>query len=74
VPDSLGGEKLEKDPWVIKPGGKPSGSPVPSPAFARETSLNPLMLLAVAGSATRSSSRAKKLDETYEVLYIQRRR
>lgn len=40
VPVSLGGEKLEKHLWVLKPGGKPRDRRSRNPALAREAGVN----------------------------------
>lgn len=71
VLDTLGGRNLEKSLRVLRPGGKAIGiAGPPDAAFARETGLNPLMRLALAGLSAGVRRRARKLGVSYEFLFM----
>jgi len=71
VLDSLGGENLDKSMQILRRGGTAVGivGP-PTPAFARQIGLNPI-LRAVFGALSRKvRARAKKLGVSYEFLFM----
>ena len=71
VLDSLGGENLEKSLRILKPGGKAIGiSGPPTPSFARQAGLNPVLRLAVAGLSRKIRSQAQKAGVNYEFLLM----
>lgn len=71
VLDSLGGENLERSLRVLKPGGKAIGiSGPPTPSFAKQAGLNPVLRLAVAGLSRKIRSQAKKAGGNYEFLLM----
>lgn len=71
VLDSLGGENLEKSLHILKPGGKTIGiSGPPTPAFAKQAALNPVLRLAIAGLSRKIRSQAKKAKVSYEFLLM----
>ncbi|MCS3491234.1 NADPH:quinone reductase-like Zn-dependent oxidoreductase [Arthrobacter sp. JUb119] len=71
VLDSLGGETLAKSLGVLRPGGKVIGiSGPPTPAFAKEAGLNPVMGLAVRALSRSVLKKAKKLGVGYEFLFM----
>ena len=71
VLDSLGGENLSKSLGVLRPGGMAIGiAGPPTPAFARQIGLNPLLRLAIGASSRGIRGRAKKLDVGYEFLFM----
>ena len=71
VLDSLGGENLENSLRVLRRGGTAVGiSGPPTPAFARQLGLNPLLRLAVRALSRRVRSRAAKLGVRYEFLFM----
>ena len=71
VLDSLGGENLTKSLRILKPGGKAIGiSGPPTPTFAKQAGLNPVLRLAVAGLSKKIRSQAKKAGVSYEFLLM----
>lgn len=71
VLDSLGADSIAKSLRVLRPGGKVVGiSGVPDPAFAKETGLNPLVRLAIAGISRKTRALAATLGVTYEFLFM----
>jgi NADPH:quinone reductase-like Zn-dependent oxidoreductase len=71
VLDSVGGRNLEKSLRILKPGGKAIGiAGPPDPAFARESGLNPVLRLAVAGLSRSIRSQARRLGVNYEFLFM----
>ncbi|MBN9211113.1 MAG: NADPH:quinone oxidoreductase [Microbacterium sp. 71-36] len=71
VLDSLGGENLMKSLGVLRPGGIAVGiAGPPTPAFARENGLNPLLRLAMSALSRRVRGRAKRLGVGYEFLFM----
>lgn len=71
VLDSLGGENLEKSLRILGPGGMAIGiSGPPTPAFAKQAGLNPVLRLAIAGLSRRIRSQAKKAEVSYEFLLM----
>jgi NADPH:quinone reductase-like Zn-dependent oxidoreductase len=71
VLDSLGGENLEKSLRILKPGGKAIGiSGPPTPQFAKQAGLNPVLRLAITGLSRRIRSQAKKAGVSYDFLLM----
>lgn len=71
VLDSLGGENLEKSLRILRRGGRTIGiSGPPTPAFAREAGLNPLLRLAIGALSRRIRSQAKRLGVEYSFLWM----
>ena len=71
VLDSLGGENLAKSLRILRPGGTAIGiSGPPTPAFAKQAGLNPVLRLAIAGLSRRIRSQAKKAEVSYEFLLM----
>jgi len=71
VLDSLGGENLEKSLRVLRPGGMAIGvSGPPTPAYAREARLNPVVRLAIAALSRRIRAQAKRLGVDYRFLWM----
>lgn len=71
VLDSRGGENLEKSLRILRPGGKAIGiSGPPTPAFAKQAGLNPVLRLAIAGLSRKIRSQAKKAGVSYEFLLM----
>lgn len=71
VLDSLGGKNLEKSLRVLRRGGTAIGiSGPPDPAFAHEIGLNPLLRLVITGLSSRIRRQARKLDVSYEFLFM----
>lgn len=71
VLDSLGGENLEKSLRILRRGGRAIGiSGPPTPAFAREAGLNPLLRLAIGALSRRIRSQAKRLGVEYSFLWM----
>ncbi|WP_372966756.1 NADP-dependent oxidoreductase [Microbacterium sp.] len=71
VLDSLGGENLEKSLRVLRRGGRAIGiSGPPTPAFARQARLNPLVRLAIGALSRRIRSQAKRLGVDYSFLWM----
>ena len=71
VLDSVGGRNLEKSLRILKPGGKAIGiAGPPDPAFARESGLNPVLRLAIAGLSRRIRKQARRLRVHYEFLFM----
>lgn len=71
VLDSLGGENLEKSLGILRRGGRAIGiSGPPTPAFAREAGLNPLLRLAIGALSRRIRSQAKRLGVEYSFLWM----
>jgi len=72
VLDSIGGVNLEKSLRILKAGGKAIGiSGPPTPTFAQQAGLNPLLRLAIAGLSGKIRGQAKKLGVSYEFLLMQ---
>jgi len=71
VLDSLGGENLEKSLRILRRGGKAIGiSGPPTPEFARQAGLNPLLRLATGVLSRRIRSQAKRLGVEYSFLWM----
>jgi NADPH:quinone reductase-like Zn-dependent oxidoreductase len=71
VLDSLGGENLEKSLRILRLGGRAIGlSGPPDPAFARQAGLNPALRMAITGISHGVRGKARKLDVTYEFLFM----
>ena len=71
VLDSIGGRNLEKSLRILKPGGKAIGiAGPPDPAFARESGLNPVLRLAIAGLSRTIRGKARRLGVHYEFLFM----
>lgn len=71
VLDSLGGENLEKSLRILRRGGRAIGiSGPPTPEFAREAGLNPLLRLAIGVLSRRIRSQAKRLGVEYSFLWM----
>lgn len=71
VLDSLGGQNLEKSLRILRRGGRAIGiSGPPTPAFAREAGLNPLLRLAIGALSRRIRSQAKRLGVEYSFLWM----
>ena len=71
VLDSLGGENLATSLRVLRPGGKAIGiAGPPTPEFAREIGMNPLLRLGVGAISRSIRAQAKKLDVSYEFLFM----
>lgn len=72
VLDSIGGVNLEKSLRILKAGGTAIGiSGPPTPTFAQQAELNPLLRLAIAGLSGKIRGQAKKLGVSYEFLLMQ---
>lgn len=71
VLDSLGGENLAKSLRVLRPGGTAVGiAGPPTPAFARQIGLNPVLRLAISALSRKIRGQAKKLGVRYEFLFM----
>lgn len=71
VLDSLGGANLEKSLKVVRRGGIVVGiSGPPTPTFAREAGLNPVVRLAVAAMSFKTRRLARNLGVTYKFLLM----
>lgn len=71
VLDSVGGETLEKSLRVLAPGGLAIGiSGPPTPAFAKQAGLNPVVRLAIAGLSGKVRRQAAKAGVGYEFLFM----
>ena len=71
VLDSLGGENLATSLRVLRPGGKAIGiAGPPTPEFAREIGMNPLLRLGVGAISRSIRAQAKKLEVSYEFLFM----
>jgi NADPH:quinone reductase-like Zn-dependent oxidoreductase len=71
VLDSLGGENLTKSLRVLRPGGKAVGiSGPPTPAFAHELGLNPVLRLAMSALSRKVRAQARKLGVSYEFHFM----
>ncbi|VXB87176.1 NADP-dependent oxidoreductase [Pseudoclavibacter sp. 8L] len=71
VLDSLGGENLEKSLRILGPGGIAVGiSGPPTPDFARNAGLNPVLRLAIAGLSGKVRKQAKRLGVDYRFLFM----
>ncbi|TQJ30340.1 NADP-dependent oxidoreductase [Microbacterium sp. SLBN-146] len=71
VLDSLGGENLTKSLRVLRAGGMAVGiSGPPTPAFAEEIGLNPVLRIAMSALSRKVRRQAKKLGVTYEFLFM----
>ena len=72
VLDSLGGENLEKSLRILKRGGKAIGiSGPPTPEFAKNSGLNPVLRLAIAVLSSKIRTQAKKLGVQYRFLFME---
>lgn len=72
VLDSLGADSVARSLQVLKPGGKAIGiSGPPDPAYARESKLNPLLRLGIAGISRKIRKQAQALGVSYEFLFMQ---
>ena len=69
--DSLGGENLDKSMRILRRGGTAVGivGP-PTPAFARQIGLNPILRVVFAALSRKVRTRAKKLGVRYEFLFM----
>ena len=71
VLDSLGAENLAKSLRVLRPGGIAIGiQGPPTPAFAKDAGLNPVVRLAIAALSRKVRAQAKKLGVSYEFLFM----
>lgn len=71
VLDSLGGENLLKSLGVLRPGGRAIGiAGPPTPAFAQEIGLNPVVRLAMGALSRKVRGMAKELGVSYEFLFM----
>lgn len=71
VLDSLGGENLAKSLRILRPGGTAVGiSGPPTPEFAKQAGLNPLLRLAIAALSHKTRAQAKKAGVRYEFLLM----
>jgi NADPH:quinone reductase-like Zn-dependent oxidoreductase len=71
VLDSLGGENLERSMHVLRRGGIAVGiSGPPTPAWAHQIGLNPLLRLAIRALSRKVRSRAAQLGVRYEFLFM----
>ncbi|MDU0345621.1 NADP-dependent oxidoreductase [Microbacterium sp. KSW2-29] len=71
VLDSLGGENLAKSLRALRPGGMAVGiAGPPTPAFARQIGLNPVLRLVTGALSRKVNAQAKKLGVTYEFLFM----
>lgn len=72
VLDSLGGENLEKSLRILRPGGKAVGiSGPPTPAFAKQAGMNPLLRAAIAALSRKIRRQARKAQVSYDFLFMQ---
>lgn len=71
VLDSLGGENLEKSLRILKRGGTAVGiSGPPTPEFAHDAGLNPLLRLAVTALSSKVRKQATRLGVRYQFLFM----
>ncbi len=71
VLDSLGGENLERSLRVLRPGGKAVGiAGPPTPAFARQIGLGPVLRLAIGALSRKVRRQAEKLGVSYDFLFM----
>lgn len=71
VLDSLGGENLQKSLRVLRPGGKAVGiAGPPTPAFAQQIGLNPVLRFAIGALSRKVRKQAKRLGVSYEFLFM----
>ena len=71
VLDSLGGESLAKSLTVLKPGGKAIGiTGPPTPAFAAERGLGPVLGLVTRALSYKVRKQAKRLGVQFEFLFM----
>ncbi|WP_404286113.1 NADP-dependent oxidoreductase [Glutamicibacter arilaitensis] len=71
VLDSLGGENLSKSLTVLRAGGKAIGiTGPPTPEFAAENGLNPVMGLVTRALSSKIRKQAKILGVEYEFLFM----
>ena len=71
VLDSLGAENLEKSLRVLRAGGMAVGiAGPPTPAYAKNAGMNPVLRLAIAGISSKIRSQAKTEGVTYEFLWM----
>lgn len=71
VLDNLGGENLQKSLRVLRPGGKAVGlvGP-PTPAFAQQIGVNPVLRLVMSALSRKVRKQAKRLGVSYEFLFM----
>nr|WP_314845905.1 NADP-dependent oxidoreductase [uncultured Microbacterium sp.] len=71
VLDSVGGENLEKSLRILRPGGTAVGiAGPPTPAYAREAGLKPLLRMAMAALSRKVRREAKRLGVEYRFLWM----
>ncbi|MBD7957746.1 NADP-dependent oxidoreductase [Microbacterium sp. Sa4CUA7] len=71
VLDSLGGDNLTKSLTVLRPGGKAIGlAGPPTPAFARQLGLSPVLQLVMGALSRKVRAQAKKLGVDFEFLFM----
>ncbi|WP_312169759.1 NADP-dependent oxidoreductase [Microbacterium sp.] len=71
VLDSLGGENLERSLRILRPGGMAIGiSGPPTPEYAREAGLNPIVRVVIAALSRTIRRRAKRLGVDYRFLWM----
>lgn len=71
VLDSLGGENLEKSLRILKRGGNAIGiSGPPTPEFARDAGLNPVLRVAITALSSKIRKQAKRLGVHYRFLFM----
>ncbi|MGP9783843.1 NADP-dependent oxidoreductase [Glutamicibacter sp. AOP12-B1-11] len=71
VLDSLGGENLAKSLTILRAGGKAIGiTGPPTPEFAAENGLNPVMGLVTRALSSKIRRQAKSLGVKYEFLFM----
>nr|WP_201471056.1 NADP-dependent oxidoreductase [Microbacterium hydrocarbonoxydans] len=71
VLDSVGGENLEKSLRILRPGGTAIGvAGPPTPDFAREAGLNPVVRLAIWALSRKIRAQAKRLGVDYRFLWM----
>lgn len=69
--DSRGGDNLTKSLQVLRPGGIAVGiAGPPTPAFARQLGLNPLLRVVMTALSRRVRAQAKKLGVDYRFLFM----
>jgi NADPH:quinone reductase-like Zn-dependent oxidoreductase len=71
VLDSLGGQNLTKSMHILRRGGIAVGiAGPPTPAFAEQIGLNPVLRLAIGALSSKVRRQARKLGVTYEFLFM----
>lgn len=71
VLDSLGGENLEKSMRILRAGGTAVGiAGPPTPAFARQLGLSPLLRLVLGALSRKVRGQARNLGVRYEFLFM----